>query len=162
MSLPHNLSKQEYYGVLSGCRDDAIERSHVEGTRFRLGWLAMGSVTAEWSTATNGIAVLRDQGLSISRTPLQPQPTQLNFYDAYGMTGGFRIQTFDMDLENDNGINGYTTYIGIGGTTNTSTTAVQRKPIELTLDHYTRIYTEMERGANGAFRCQVRMPIGVM
>jgi hypothetical protein len=161
MALPNSLHGPHYFTELAALRDEALTASHTYGGRYRIGKFVLGTARAEWTTSSNGIAVLQDRGIRTANGTLWlPRPTRLSFYDhyggGYGSRCGTQVSAFDMDLDNTNDIAAYAYNAETGEPINTPRAKhAALTPEKPTDQQLMRIYNEIGRGATGEYKLQV-------
>lgn len=100
--LPPSFDSAAYYEDLRVMRDQALEASHMYGSRKMVAGVSLGHVVADWSLESGGWATLHERGIRLGATSLlRVLPTQLQITRLE--EAAYHVTTFNMDLD-DSGI----------------------------------------------------------
>ncbi len=94
-----SLHGRDYFDDLQKFRDMALEESHWEGRRKRIGKFTYGIVHAQWESETGGRAHLLEEGIRSSdrRCLNRAYPTTLELYDHGDNGEGTLMTRFSID-----------------------------------------------------------------
>jgi hypothetical protein len=160
MGVPKNMyvDSNEYYDSLKELKDAALVASQFAGRRRRIGICTFGIATVAWRSEDGGMSALSEKGVVVGKTaPFYVYPTTLHLYGEPYDNGACEMVNFRMELDD----------VGLIRVTRAMLSAprwselVRAKVGALqdavrTLDWPTNddsrlLYSELERGASGAY-----------